>query len=187
MGFYVGAGVGQSQIRSDDSNYGYPGYYNDYQFAWKAFVGIRPISHVGAEAEYIDFGQPTAMAINSYYSSYSTSPERDSHHPTATALFAVGYLPIPVPFFDIFAKAGGARLSTNVHRLSVQQPCVAGGPCPNYSVGPQQSVTDTKFAYGAGVQSKFPLALHFARRIRAHQLAIRRPRCPDGQRLSWTF
>jgi len=33
VGFYLGAGLGESQIRSNDPNYGYPGYYNDYQFA----------------------------------------------------------------------------------------------------------------------------------------------------------
>src|ERR1700730_691725 len=58
VGFYIGAGAGESQIRSDDSRYGYPGYYNDYQTAWQAIVGIRPISIICVEAEYIDFGQP---------------------------------------------------------------------------------------------------------------------------------
>ncbi len=52
-------------------------------------------------------------------------------HPTAPALFAVGYLPMPMPFIDIFAKAGVARLSTNVTDF-VQQPCPAGGPCPYF-------------------------------------------------------
>ena len=54
VGFYVGAGAGESQNRSDDSNYGYPGYYNDYQFAWQGIVGIRPIRMLGLEATYID-------------------------------------------------------------------------------------------------------------------------------------
>jgi opacity protein-like surface antigen len=157
VGFYVGAGLGQSQVRSNDSNYGYPGYYNDYQFAWKAFVGIRPISILGAEFEYIDFGEPNCNGYyNNYYSGYCNIAQNGINtHPTATALFAVGYLPIPVPNFDIFAKAGAARLSLNVPTFN-SIPCVAGSPCPNYSVGPQQSVTDTKFAYGAGVQYRFP-------------------------------
>lgn len=157
VGFYVGAGLGQSQIRSNDSNYGYPGYYNDYQFAWKAFVGIRPISFLGAEFQYIDFGQPNCNGYyNNYYSGYcNTAQNGINTHPTATALFAVGYFPIPVPNFDIFAKAGAARLSLDVPTFT-QVPCVAGSPCPNYNIGPQQSVTDTKFAYGAGVQYRFP-------------------------------
>src|SRR5580692_8987203 len=58
VGFYVGAGIGDSQIRSDDSYYGYPGYYNDNQFAWQGIIGIRPIRILGLEATYIDFGTP---------------------------------------------------------------------------------------------------------------------------------
>jgi len=157
LGFYVGAGVGESQIRSNDSDYGYPGYYNDYQFAWKGFVGIRPIRWVGAELEYIDFGEPSCNGYYyNYYNGYCNIAQNGiNSHPTAPALFAVGYLPIPVPFFDVFAKAGAARLSLNVPSL-ISVPCVVGSPCPNYTVGPQQSVTNTKFAYGGGVQYRFP-------------------------------
>ena len=54
VGFYIGAGAGESQIRSDDSRYGYPGYYNDYQTAWQGLIGIRPIKLIGLEAAYID-------------------------------------------------------------------------------------------------------------------------------------
>ena len=69
-GFYLGAGVGYSTIRSDDSAYGLPGYFNDHQTAWKVITGVRPISVVGAEFEYIDFGQPSnhfgANSVNNY-------------------------------------------------------------------------------------------------------------------------
>ena len=153
-GFYIGAGVGESQIRSDDSRYGYPGYYNDYQFAWQGVIGVRPISLIGVEAAYIDFGQPYRHRNGFYDFNVSGS---DSH-PTAPALFAVGYLPIPIPFLDIFAKAGAARLTTNLTDF-VQQPCVAGGPCPYFVPTDRHKVTDTRFAYGAGVQSKFPFGL----------------------------
>ena len=153
LGFYVGAGVGESQIRSDDSYYGYPGYYNDNQFAWQGVIGIRPISVVGLEATYIDFGQP--YRHRGYYD-YNVSGS-DSH-PTAPALFAVGYLPIPIPFIDIFAKAGAARLATNLTDF-VPQPCPQNGPCPYFVPTDRRKVTDTRFAYGAGVQSKFPFGL----------------------------
>jgi hypothetical protein len=153
VGFYIGAGVGESQNRSDDSRYGYPGYYNDYQFAWQGVIGIRPISLIGVEAAYIDFGQPYRhRGFNDVNVSGTDS------HPTAPALFAVGYLPIPIPFLDIFAKAGAARLSTNVTEFE-QQPCVAGGPCPYFLPTSRHQVINTKFAYGAGVQSKFPFGL----------------------------
>jgi Outer membrane protein beta-barrel domain len=152
-GFYIGAGVGVSQNRSDDSLYGYPGYYNDYQFAWQAMMGIRPIRYLGLEAEYIDFGQPYH---NHGY--YDVNVSGTDSHPTAPALFGVGYVPI-VPFVDLFAKAGAARLSTNVVTGYVQQPCYAGGPCPYLVPAARHEVIDTKFAWGAGVQSKFPFGL----------------------------
>ena len=109
-GFYLGAGVGYSTIRSDDSRYGLPGYYNDHQTAWKVIVGIRPIPIVGAEFEYIDFGQP-GNAQRLLTASTTTDSIRI---PRAAALFGVGYLPLPMPFFDVYGKAGVARLQTDV-------------------------------------------------------------------------
>jgi hypothetical protein len=153
VGFYIGAGAGESQIRSDDSRYGLPGYYNDYQTAWQGVIGIRPISLIGVEAVYIDFGQPYRRR-----GFYDINVSGTDSHPRAPALFAVGYLPIPVPFLDIFAKAGAARLSTNVTDF-VQQPCVPQGPCPYFVPTSRHQVINTKFAYGAGVQSKFPFGL----------------------------
>jgi hypothetical protein len=144
-GLYVGAGVGYSTIRSDDSAYGLPGYFNDHQTAWKAIAGVRPISILGAEFEYIDFGQPgNHHGDRNYYGLDS--------HPRASALFAVGYLPLPIPFFDVYGKAGVARLRTDVTTLvpSCTTPANCATP-PTYS---RHNQTDNRFAYGVGVQSK---------------------------------
>src|ERR1700730_6556879 len=92
LGLYVGAGVGYSTIRSDDSAYGLPGYFNDHQTAWKVIAGGRPISLLGAEFEYIDFGQP---GHHSGY--YDTNYSGLDSHPRASTLLAVGYLPVPIP------------------------------------------------------------------------------------------
>ena len=113
LGFYVGAGVGESTVRSDDNfsgGFGYDGFYNDprHHFGWKALAGIRPISIVGAELEYIDFGHPGG---DGGYYGYNYGPDS---HPRAIAAFGVGHLPLPIPFLDIFGKAGAARLHTNV-------------------------------------------------------------------------
>jgi hypothetical protein len=153
LGFYVGAGAGESQIRSDDSRYGYPGYFDDYQTAWQGFVGIRPISLIGVEATYIDFGQPYR-----HHGAYDYNVSGSDSHPTAAALFGVGYVPIPIPFIDVFGKAGVARLSTNLTDF-VQQPCTNNSPCPNFVPTFRHQVTDTRFAYGVGVQSRFPFGL----------------------------
>jgi OmpA-OmpF porin, OOP family len=146
-GFYVGVGAGYSTIRSDDSAYGLPGYYNDHQAAWKVMAGVRPISIVGAEFEYIDFGQPGNYGYQSHQSNGLDS------HPRAAALFGVGYLPLPVPFFDVYGKAGVARLQTDVTTVAAVTCPVSSPNClPSFS---RQNQIDNKFAYGVGVQSKF--------------------------------
>jgi len=145
-GFYLGAGVGYSTVRSDDAAYGLPGYYNDHQTAWKVIAGVRPISIVGAEFEYIDFGQPGSH----HY--YDVNYYGFDSHPRAAALFGVGYLPLPMPFLDVYGKAGVARLQTDVTTITpVTCPVNLPNCPPIYS---RQNQTDNKFAYGVGIQSK---------------------------------
>jgi OmpA-OmpF porin, OOP family len=144
-GFYLGVGAGYSTVRSDDPAYGLPGYFNDHQTAWKVIAGVRPISILGAEYEYIDFGHPN----HDYGSSGFNNFGLDSH-PRASALFGVGYLPLPVPFFDVYGKAGVARLETDVTTFQ-PQPCQTF-PCPGTYT--RHNETDNRFAYGVGVQSK---------------------------------
>ena len=145
VGFYLGAGAGYSTIRSDDPGYGLPGYYNDHQAAWKAIAGVRPISIIGAEFEYIDFGQPGNNYGYRGFNNYGF----DSH-PRASALFGIGYLPLPMPFLDVFGKAGVARLQTDVTTV-VQVQCFTT-PCP--PIVTRQNQSNKRFAYGVGVQSK---------------------------------
>ena len=146
-GFYVGAGVGYSTVRSDDSAYGLPGYFNDHQTAWKAIVGVRPIPFLGAEYEYIDFGHP-----NHDYGYGGINYYGLDSHPHASALFGVGYLPLPIPFIDVFGKAGVARLQTDVTTF-VGQTCPVYQNCPGNYFRHEQ--TYDRFAYGVGVQSKY--------------------------------
>ncbi|MGC1521282.1 MAG: outer membrane beta-barrel protein [Steroidobacteraceae bacterium] len=180
VGFYLGAGVGYSTVRSDDPAYGLPGYFNDHQTAWKLIAGIRPIPVVGAEAEYIDFGHPDHGYTANGYATYGL----DSH-PRAAALFAVGYLPLPVPFFDVFGKAGVARLQTDVTTVSNScappTTCVVGGG-PSFF---RQNQTDNRFAYGVGVQSK---AWGFAFRAEYERISSQFGD-PDALTVSatWTF
>lgn len=146
-GFYLGAGVGYSTIRSDDSAYGLPGYYNDHQTAWKLIAGVRPISILGAEFEYIDFGQPGS------HHNYDTNYYGLDSHPRASALFAVGYLPLPIPFIDVYGKAGVARLQTDV--TTFVPGCATSANCAAPSTSVRQNQTDNRFAYGVGVQSRY--------------------------------
>jgi opacity protein-like surface antigen len=151
LGFYVGGGVGESTIRSDDPGYGLPGYYNDHQTAWQGTLGFRPLnSFIGAEVDYIDFGQP------GHHHRDDPNFSGDDSHPRAPVLFGVGYLPIPVPYLDVFAKAGVARLKMSLNQFE----CTNGSnPCNTFTAIGRQDITQTKFAYGAGVQSRFPFGL----------------------------
>jgi opacity protein-like surface antigen len=140
LGFYLGGAVGDSDLRSNTGPFGYPGYLQ-HDTAWKVMAGIRPISLLGAEIAYMDFGHPSDFT---YYGNQDTRA-------TATALLGVGYLPLPMPFLDVYGKLGLARLQ---YRAGSSFACAfAQNSCQ--SVGYLQDQTDTRFAYGAGVQAKF--------------------------------
>jgi len=154
LGFYFGAGLGASNVRGDNDPYfGYPGYYNGYEAAWKVMAGIRPIPPIGAEIEYIDFGNSNNNGNGYYNYNYYYG---QSDHPTAGAAFAFGYLPIPLPFLDIYAKAGVARLHSEINGYETLT-CNpnAGVACAANGTYYRTNQWNTDFAYGAGVQAKF--------------------------------
>ena len=137
FGLYLGAGVGYSTVRSDDPAFGLPGSLNDTEFAWKLIAGVRPIPYAGAEFEYIDFGHPDHdVGINGINNSGLDS------HPRAEVLYGVGYLPLPVPTLDVFGKVGVAELQTDVTTFV--------GSSQFF----RQNESNTRVAYGVGVQSK---------------------------------
>jgi opacity protein-like surface antigen len=158
LGFYAGVGLGESTVRSDEGygygrgGYDFNHYYNDdHHFGWKAIAGIRPIPFLGAEVEYIDFGHPGSDGYN--YGNYQNyGPDS---HPRAIAAFGVGHIPLPLPFLDVYAKAGAARLHTNVNGFDGPNCVGYHGNCVDTAGNVSQSVWDTRFAYGAGVQYRF--------------------------------
>jgi len=153
LGLYVGAGVGTATMGNNFNNYdptGYAGGFHDHDAAWKVIAGLRPIPFVGAELEYIDFGN--AGGDNGYYS--GTYDFSVSAHPKATVLYGMGYLPLPLPFLDVYGKLGFAHLQTdNSYFSPVACPTPSsGGSC---SVASRFDQEFNRFAYGAGVQAKF--------------------------------
>jgi hypothetical protein len=151
LGAYIGAGAGVSNVGNDNYayNYGYNGGYNN-NLAWKAIAGIRPISIVGAELEYIDFGSNNGQ--NGYYgNSYFYGP---NSHPKATLLYGLGYLPLPLPFLQIYGKLGVARLQTNFTTYAFP-PGVGNCTFPCTPIAYTTDQWNDKFAYGFGVQTKF--------------------------------
>ncbi len=145
VGFYAGAGVGESTVRSD---HGFdpdnPLDSHPHHTAYQLMAGIRPLPFVGAEAEYMDFGHGGL-----------DGPESNADsHPKAGILSALGYLPLP--YVDVFARAGVARLETNIDSYS-------DGVCTGSEVagdcGPplltRHHAWQTKAAYGGGLQAHF--------------------------------
>ncbi len=60
LGFYLGGAIGQSHVRADEEAFGSSLGFDEHHNAWKLLVGLRPISLLGAEFEYVDFGHPSA-------------------------------------------------------------------------------------------------------------------------------
>jgi len=102
-------------------------------------VGLRPISLLGAELAYVDFGHPSRL--NGIFATDVTMK--------GAAAFGIFYL--PVPLFDIYAKAGAARLQSTV---GVQLVCPPSTVCIAIATPRPISRTNTSFAGGAGVQYK---------------------------------
>ncbi len=123
--FYVGAGISRDNLKDITATASDLNSTN-----WKVWAGFRPISVFAVEADYIDLGSQT---INNPFTSTHVDYK-------AFAGYAVGYLPIPVPFLDVFGKAGLARWSSS-----------GGTSIPG---GPFFSLSDegTQFAWGIGAQ-----------------------------------
>lgn len=123
--FYVGAGIARDNLKDITATASDLNSTN-----WKIWAGFRPISVFAIEADYIDLGSQTI-------SNPATSTHVDYK---AFAGYAVGYLPIPVPYLDVFGKAGLARWNSS------------GGS--SFPGGPFFSLSDegTQFAWGIGAQ-----------------------------------
>lgn len=154
LGLYVGAGVGAAHINNNNGRYdpyGYSGGFDDHDAAWKVIAGLRPLSIVGAEVEYIDFGG-AGGSPGFYHGAYDTG---FNEHPKASVLYGVGYLPVPLPFLDVYGKLGVARLQTNNTYYSTTSACAL---TPGATCTQSQSRFDqqnTRLAYGVGVQAKY--------------------------------
>jgi hypothetical protein len=154
FGFYVGGALGEATVRSGNVPYlqallgTSPAAFSAHDTGWKAVVGVRPISFVGAELEYIDFGR----VHGSIPGTFLIGNVQGDLHSNATALFGVAYLPLPVPLLDVYAKAGVARYQSrdkySSGPLSCREPllCIVG------PVSYGNNRTDARFAYGVGTQ-----------------------------------
>ncbi len=126
-GLYVGAGVGQTNVDQDASDFGYTGSpdfrIDDDDIGWKAFLGYNFVPWLGVEGGYVDFGSVSqslnANAVDADITGWNT--------------YLVGSL--PVGSVDIFAKVGGINLRTELDSNNFGS----------------SSDNDLKLAYGVGL------------------------------------
>lgn len=140
LDMYLGTGVGYATLQQPLLP------ANLHPTGWKLFAGWRPIEILGAEVEYLDLGSRNGT----YDVGTLINSERASGN--AVTAFAVGYLPQPLPYLDLYGKLGIARLRLDVSNTfapNCQQ------VCPQFVglAGANQSAT--RFAYGGGVQFRF--------------------------------
>jgi opacity protein-like surface antigen len=159
LGMYVGGSVGQSNVRASQLDFigpyppnpsPAPVSVSKSATGWKVFAGLRPISLVGAELAYTDFGHPMASqgAPAGFGLAYNAGLRAK-----ATTAFGILYAPIPIPILDVYAKAGVARLQTSVDAAGAFG-CWTPLQCAAYPVTVHRDQTDARFAYGAGIQAK---------------------------------
>ncbi|MBS0367352.1 MAG: outer membrane beta-barrel protein [Proteobacteria bacterium] len=128
--FYVGAGVSKAKL-DDITSPGGVHLHNLDNTSWKIYGGLRPIGLFAVEADYLDLGSQTSTFVGG---------SADARY-KAFAAYGVGFLPIPLPWLDVFGKAGLARWNSS-----------GGGGFPG---GSFFSLSDhgTDFAWGVGAQA----------------------------------
>jgi hypothetical protein len=185
LGLYVGGSVGRSDMHLSNSWTATPTGNDEivvHPTGWTASVGIRPVRLLGAELQYLDFGNADWSRSGGNTTLGYQFPVSTTVHTNAEALAAVLYAPIPVPFFDVYAKLGPAHWHSTVNGE------IFGLPCPNIlancgRIAAKQDSTD--LVYGAGLQFKLgPAALRAEyERIEAY------PEYPYMYQLglTWTF
>ena len=130
--FYLGAGISKNKV-SEITNSG--AAFGDLdETSWKVLAGFRPISLFAVEADYLDLGSQT----NSFVGGGNSHSDAK-----AFAGYAVGFLPIPVPFLDVYGKAGVARWKLD----GTASPTVPPGNLFAFSN------QGTEFAWGLGAQA----------------------------------
>lgn len=126
---YLGAGVTNDNLRDIAATNS-----NLNSTNWKAWAAVRPISLFAVEADYVDLGSQTTACIDICGAVTHVQYK-------AFAGYAVGFVPIPVPYLDLFGKVGLARWT-------------ASGGTSLLATGGFTSLSDngTQFAWGIGGQ-----------------------------------
>jgi len=153
LGVYAGAGLGRSSINQTDfDQFGSVFHHIDGQpLGWNAVIGLRPIPFLGAEAEYIDFGNTRTGALPAFNANQFLGGETRDR---AAALFGVGYLPLPIPWVEPFVKLGWAQMSEHDSYSGIYNGVFFNG-APLGLAAASQNTHPNGAAYGGGVQFHF--------------------------------
>jgi opacity protein-like surface antigen len=155
--FYVGAGLGAAYAHQgflDKQSGNFLDFPDGRRFGWKVLMGIRPIFWLGGELEYLHLGSahigpsflvPGNPSAGEFLGASTTA--------RAGAGFVMGYLPLPIPWVDVFGKLGVARLQTPYsYELGLPVSCSGSGCVPVEQLYVANHPVDTGVAYGAGAQ-----------------------------------
>ncbi len=147
LGFYLGGGVGWATVR-DTSLPDLDLSVDSHPTGWTALMGLRPITFIGGELQYVDFGHGSTVSSDGLF--------EKSVHQHGPAAFVNVYLPIPL--IELFAKAGIAHTETSVtEKALVPVTCPVTVPNCGYS---SSNTSVNKAAYGGGLQLKLgPIAV----------------------------
>ncbi len=135
---YLGAGLTNDNLRDIAATNS-----NLSSTNWKVWAGVRPISLFAVEADYMDLGSQT-LNLAQTGTCIDSCPISTHLQYKAFAGYAVGYVPIPVPYLDVFGKVGLARWTQSGGTTS-------GPPAGFFSL----SDNGTQFAWGIGGQLRF--------------------------------
>lgn len=157
LGVYIGGGIGRTtldQLQFDpfDANFH---RIDDHPLGWNAYFGARPIPFLGAELEYLDFG--TARVGAGPVLSFAGGTNQflgGETHDRALAAYAVGYLPLPLPYVQPFVKVGGAQIREHTEVTGNYNNVFANGAPLGY-VSASETDTRSALAYGGGIQFHF--------------------------------
>jgi opacity protein-like surface antigen len=166
LGLYIGGAYGQGHIRAQlegltlSGAYPVGGEFDATHSAYQAMLGIRPISFLGAEITYIDFGQ-SSFGTPGFEQPLAGSLPSGAPYPTAVqasqngeAAYALLYLPVPI--IDVYIKGGLSRITTDTSATYIVPgvgTCQTNNPSCDVELV-RHSRSDTSFAYGAGLQWK---------------------------------
>ena len=132
--FYFGAGVTSNKL--NDIVVQGTAFPDIHSTSWKVFAGFRPISAFALEADYFDLGSETAEGQNCTACCMVACLGLFQSDAQAFAAYALGFLPIPVPYLDIYGKVGVARSKLNTKES-----------------GSATSSHGSEFAWGVGAQA----------------------------------